>query len=616
VRVEYAGTPPALGLGAFVFQTTPDGPLVHTLSQPYYAYAWWPAKDGTAQEPTENSDRATVETWITAPNNLKTVAAGRLMGVDGLDGGRARYRWSTQYEIPAYLVFFSSGPFTTWTKSFAHAGGSMPVEFSVLPSQDTPALRAGWEESLTLLDEFGQMFGPYPFLNEKFGVYWFGGTGGVEHPTCAGLNSYSFQAVAHELAHQWWGDAVTCRTWNDNWLSEGFASYAEALAWERLDGVDDPNRSDYWMNEQRAGAQWIGLTVYRNNTASPSSIYGPSVYNKGAWVLHQLRHYVGLETFLEILVTYRNAFEGDAATTEDFAEIASQVAGEDLHWFFDQWVYRVGAPRFGYGWRRERIAGQEYAFLSIDQTQLTSYGEFRVPIDVELTTADGPQVVRVWSDARQDQLVVPASAKVTNVTLDPRSRILKSSQQRVAYAAGSPKLLTASPKPGSLSPSSAAAQQLTLQFSERLSALGAVRLQDALGNDIPLALQHDAQRYRANLTLPTPLGDGTYTVTISDGFTAQASGQRFDGELGPAGALLPSGDGQPGGACVFTFRLASDCLADLDGNGAVDLQDLLAILGGFGGSAEGPDEGDLTGDGVVGVEDLLFALSAYGRGCP
>lgn len=212
LMIAYTGVAVPKGFGSIEFTSQNGQPLIFTLSEPYYAYTWWPIKDGDMGDPGDNSDKMTVELAVTAPDALRTISNGLLQGVDVLPGGRTRYRWATNYPIATYLICFSSTNYNQWTKTYDYGTGTMPVEFSIFPTDDTPGHRAAWEKCVDMLAVYRTIYGLYPFINEKYGIYEFGFGGGMEHQTYTGEGTFSENVTAHELSHQWWGDNVTCKT--------------------------------------------------------------------------------------------------------------------------------------------------------------------------------------------------------------------------------------------------------------------------------------------------------------------------------------------------------------------------------------------------------------------
>ena len=439
LTIEYTGTCVSGGLGSIEVGTQngqPDGTaIVATLSEPFYAYTWWPVKDGDVGLPGDNSDKATIEFSVTVPDNFSVPSNGLLQSVTVLEGNRKRYNWATDYPLSAYLVSFAATEYNTWMEQYAHPGGTMPVEFYIYPANDNPTNRAAWGEVLHMLDTFVPLFGEYPFINEKYGIYNFEFGGGMEHQTMTGQGTFNEIITAHELAHQWWGDMISCKTWSDIWLNEGFAAYSECLWREFKNGVPDPVA--YHARVQARKPSSVDESVYiPPEDLTLLRIFSTTyTYNKGCWVLHQLRHLVGDDAFFAILADYRTAFEFSAATTDDFAAVASASYGEDLTWFFDQWVYQIGAPAYEYGWETVSVDGQDYLLVEIRQVQVVEYPEvFIMPIDLEVfTSARVHHTTTVWNDRREQWFVLPVSGPVVLLLFDPDEWVLRTSATEVGY---------------------------------------------------------------------------------------------------------------------------------------------------------------------------------------
>lgn len=617
LTIHYSGPAVSRGFGSINFTTAPDGtPLVFTLSEPYFSYTWWPVKDGDWGQPGDNGDKATVELAVTAPANLRTVSNGLLVGVDDLPGNRRRYRWQTDYPTAVYLVAFSSAVYNTWTRTYDYGSGTMPVEFNIFAADDTSQHRSDWEQVLTMLETFRPLFGLYPFVDEKYGIYEFGFGGGMEHQTNTGEGVFIPWVSAHELTHQWWGDNVTCRTWHDIWLNEGFATYGEALWAEFRPGSNGLAALKSWMAQRRPDV--VDDTVYVYDTTDVGRMFDYDyTYKKGAWVLHQLRHVVGDPTFFDILAAYRAAFEGSAATTDDFAAIASSVCGSDLTWFFNEWVYGGGAPAYQYGWQTVQIRGQAYVRLSIRQTQ-TAGGMpvFVMPLDVRISHSGGPTTRVVWNDAEVEHYVLPVPAAASDVALDPDDWVLHTANNAGTYEPGPPAIVQTVPVPGTQDPNPPAGIEIV--FSEDVSAsAGDFEIGGAAGGPVSFAYSYDPGTFTVTLTPTQPLAVDDYSVTVHDSVTSVLAGAALDGEVSDplSAASLPSGDGQPGGSATFGFRVSSACPGDLNGDAAIDLSDLSILLNHFGTTSAGPTDGDIDGDHDVDLTDLSALLAVFGSGC-
>lgn len=617
LTVTFSGPPTNDGWAGLSWDTYDGLPFVYSMCEPWYSGRWFACKDGAPQTDGNNSDKATAEIFITTPDTLRAVSNGLLVGTDTLSGSRKRYRWATNYPTATYLFCFSAADYHTWTDIYTSPTGPMPAEFNVLPGSDTPGNRAGWDYSLTILDIFGQLFGAYPFTAEKFGIYQFGWGGGMEHQTNIGLCCFDNWIVAHEMGHQWWGDNVTCRYWNDIWLNEGFASYCEALFFQYRPG--SAGWADYinWMNIRKPGS--YDGTVYVYDTTNVGVIFsGTNTYNKGAWILHMLRHVVGDIAFFDGLINYRAAFEGGTAITDEFKAQMENASGQDLDSFFNQWVYGPGAPAYNIGWQALNVAGQNYAQVYISQTQTAAWPAFQMPVDLRIDLTSGKQFGPVLNDGRSQWYVIPVANAPTGVALDPNQWILHDAPVAVAYVNGPPKVLGMSPAPGSSHPAGDPnLGHMDITFSEPVNiAPGNISVTNWAGY-VPFSLQATADPHIWRLVFTSTLIWGTYTVNLSDAITSVAAGIALDGEVVDPNnpANLPSGDGHSGGAAVLRFVVTPSPCPDFNSSHFVDLGDIAYVLSNFGQSGTNLPA-DLDHSGVVDLGDLAYVLGVYGVGCP
>jgi aminopeptidase N len=269
------------------------------------------------------------------------------------------------------------------------------------------------------MEFFATVFGEYPFIGEKYGMFSTFTGPAVEEQTMTaypqvlinGGHSYDWLLV-HELAHMWWGDCLTCQNWAEVWLNEGFASYAEALWREHLYGSS--SYRNYMINMD--GGPYAG-SIY-----DPPYVWHSIVYDKGAWILHMLRNILGDSDFFQFLLDYRAVHEYSNVVTEDLVAIAENLSGGDLDWFFEPWIYHEGRPYYHWGWT---YSGPPYTLrLSIAQVQSPDYPTYTMPIDVEVTTVSGTQNFVVWDSLRYQSFDLALLSEPTGVTLDPEVWIL------------------------------------------------------------------------------------------------------------------------------------------------------------------------------------------------
>ena len=539
LRVDWQGVAPSGG--GIRFATHAGEPIVWTLSQPWFAYTWWAAKD-------DNTDKATAELAFTVPAAMTAVSNGVLIAAETLPGSRRRFTWRTRYPTADYLISFAATNYRETTRTFSFAGTLMPVAVYLYPESDTPSQRSQAFASLDMLQVFSRLFGPYPFLEEKYGLYQWGVSGGMEHQTITGQGHFGESLTAHELAHQWWGDLVTCATWSDIWLNEGFATYSEAL-WEESKGGAAALAAA--MQLRRPGR--VDDSVFIPQPTSVGRIFsGDFSYRKAAWVVHMLRLVVGDEAFFEILAEWRQRFAFSAATTEQFRTVAEEVAGVELGWFFDQWVYGIGAPAYAWGWREVSAAGRHFVELFVEQTQPATWPVFTMPLPLRVGLGTAATTLTARNDARRQHLLLPAPAAVQAAELDPQRWVLATTLLPVPFPEGPPKLVVSTPTPGgTLAPG----VPMRLTFHKAV----VVRADDVAwsgpdGAAVSFDLTYDGATNTLVLSPRGAVVAGSHTVVIRDSVRDDAGGLALDGEIGAAG--LPSGDGVPGGDAQLSFTVA------------------------------------------------------------
>ncbi len=419
LAVDYAGQPISGGrFGGFQFSTHGDNSAVavYSISAPDYARSWWPCKDVL-------DDKATADIWITVPDTLIVASNGRLIDTADAGAGKRRFEWRELYPISTYLISVAISDYLVYSEYYHHTPmDSMEVVYFVYP-EDSLEAKEDFNVTVSMIDFYSSIFGPYPFLAEKYGMAeasW--GSLGMEHQTCTtygegfirGNHQFDLK-VAHELAHQWWGDFVTIGDWRDIWLNEGFATYAEAL-WE----------------EQTGGFQAYKLfmSIINRESGFPGSIYDPddlfntTVYWKGAWTLHMLRHVMGDSVFFQVLDDYGSAHAYTNAVTTNFQQVCETVHGEDLSWFFDQWVYGTCRPYYQYSWTQYAIGSEHFVRLEVKQIQQGT-GAFAMPIDIRFHGAGWDSTVVVSTSSREDIFTLGMPGPVDSLELDPDDWILK-----------------------------------------------------------------------------------------------------------------------------------------------------------------------------------------------
>jgi len=417
IQVAYHGQPVRGGLGTFGFDShgDPSTPIIWTLSQPYGARAWWPCKD----TPSDKAD--SVDMIVTVPADLTAASNGTLLStIDNGDGTRT-FHWHEGYPITTYLVSLAITNYATYSEWFWYApDDSMEVCYYIYP-EDSARARSKLTETLDMLAYFHDVFGPYPFLSEKYGIAQFPRGGGMEHQTITSQGRFGVMLTVHELAHQWWGDKITNANWHEIWLNEGFASYAEALYFEQTRGQEYFHTYMGWMDRD------YPYPIYVDDITSVARIFHITVYDKAGWFLHMLRHIVGDSTFFDILLAYSNdhRFAYGNATTAGFQSVCESVWRQDLDWFFQPWIYEVGRPEYQVKWSAGDTTGTPVLNLFIEQTQVPERALFPMPIDITVETALGDTVVTVFNNSASQIFRIPLAAAPVGIALDREGWILK-----------------------------------------------------------------------------------------------------------------------------------------------------------------------------------------------
>ena len=294
--------------------------------------------------------------------------------------------------------------------------------------------------------------------------------------------------------------------------------------------------------------------IYIQNPIDVGRIFsGNYSYRKGAWVVHMLRGVIGDQAFFDTLAAYRDRFEYSSATSEDLREVVEEVWGADLGWFFDEWVYGGGAPAYRYGHQEHEIAGQRYLEISLEQTQ--TEGVFAMPLEIDMEAGQETHRVTVWNSAALQHFLLPISAPVDAVDIDPDAWVLTRAVTAAAFTDGPPKVVAVDPAPGSVVPAGEPFS-MTLTFHEDVVVdSSAFTLRRIGGSEYAVAVTYDADTMTATVTSQAPLAGGHYELVVSDSVVDAESGLALDGELTAPmkTTALPSGDGSPGGDTVIAF---------------------------------------------------------------
>ncbi len=415
VEVQYHGTPNNAGL---LIGTNKHGRRVYFAENwPDNAHHWFPSID-------HPSDKATVDFSIIAPERFDVVANGKLIESRSLMDGRRLTRWSEGVEIPTYCMVIGAAEFSIMPRGTV---AGIPLFFYAYPQDAQNAIRK-FARSDLVLQYLSDLVGPYPY--EKLAqVESTTRIGGMENAGAIFYSEEEFQPlnftespVPHEIAHQWFGDSITEDDWDHIWLSEGFATYFEALFYERMEGPESLKKSMARAAEMVQKFQMAQTTPIIDSRAKDlKSKLNPITYQKGAWVLHMLRKNLGDETFFKGLRTYYSLYAGRNTLSEDFQKVMESVSGISLGEFFHQWLYQPGWPEYRVSWKWDEDAGE--VEIVIRQAQKTGLYSMPVDISVQVDGAWVIQTLRVYADTQTYR--IPLASKPTALRIDPNGWVLK-----------------------------------------------------------------------------------------------------------------------------------------------------------------------------------------------
>ena len=420
--IYYHGIPGSSGFDSFAFGThnAQKDLAIWSLSEPYGSPDWFPCKN-VIDDKADSSD-----VWITADKYFTSVSNGILEKTIENQDGTKTFQWKNRYPIAQYLISIAMSNYAEYKGVFKYDGNrEMPINHYLYPEILTEANKSNLDKTPFMLNLFSQKFGLYPFVKEKYGHAQFGWGGGMEHQTCSSMGSFSETLIAHELAHQWFGDKITCKNWESIWLNEGFASYSEAIYTEASGGKI---AYDNYMKGFMTSAKTAKGTIYVQNVNNINEIFSsPRTYRKGASVLHMLRGIVGDDKFFKILQTYVNSKSAyGSAVTEDFQAIAEQVYGQKLDYFFKQWIFGENYPKYKFQWSSQPLSDGTFRVKAdVSQTTNTSPSFFTMPIQLRVSIGLADTTITFFNDKQSQTFEFTLKAKPINVTFDPNNLILK-----------------------------------------------------------------------------------------------------------------------------------------------------------------------------------------------
>jgi len=386
----------------------------YTLSEPNFAKYWYVCKE-------DPSDKFIAKIDLIVPEKIKAVSNGLLIDLTSFSNGYKKFTYRSKYPVTHYLLFVAGGEYEILKDKYTDFSSSEDLLLEHFLFKETfDRSREDLELIKVIYERLKRFTGDYPFKDELYGIVevsW--PFGGMEHQTRSAISTDAFKGLysayglqAHEFAHQWFGNLVTCKSWKDIWLNEGFATYFEQLAYLSKDNeikIDLPEVDFYG-------------SVYKTD----GFIFSRTVYDKGAWILEMLRYELGNEKFFRLIREYLNLYKYSNASTEDFIQLVNQVSQKDYRWFFDQWLYsRISRPFFEVKLKSEKR--DNHYFCRVDLKQLQPEMIFQTHLDLKLIFDDeSEKTIQVFVDARHKVISFQSDVELNQVLIDPENKILKS----------------------------------------------------------------------------------------------------------------------------------------------------------------------------------------------
>lgn len=424
--VFYKGT--GLTDGLFFHDASDRYPkMVESNSWPNHARYWYPCYDSP-------NDKVTHEVIISVDKSYKVISNGELIDVSEQDN-IVTYHWYQKKPHSTYLSMLSIAPFSILKDSL----NGLPVNYWVYPGDEENALRV-FSVTPEIIEFFNEIYNyeyPWSKYDQVIGPRQGGGAeatsatilglGAIHDPDPAKDKSWK-RLIAHEIAHQWWGDLITLRTWSETWMNESFGTYSEYLYTERFLGEPDASiemkgKKQSYLNEAKNRYQ---RPIVFNRYSEPQDNFDRHTYQKGASVLNMLRSLIGHEGFYKTLSHFLHKHEFGVVDTHDFIVAVKEATGRNLDWFFDQWIYKPGHPVFEITKIWDSTNG--VINMSIKQVQDTINGTpvFRVPVTVGIyTEGSEPLFKKVWLKERMESFTWNVNEKPDMVRFDVGNILLK-----------------------------------------------------------------------------------------------------------------------------------------------------------------------------------------------
>lgn len=415
IFIKYQGKP-AAGRSFTQDTTTSGNPVIWTLSEPYGAKDWWPCK----QDLEDKIDSISIT--INCPLNYRAVANG-LKLEERVIGNKRSFTFRHNYPITAYLVAIAVADYDVFNEKIPYRDTILNFVNYVFPESKNEAVDQLQDFDKTLF-LFDSLFGEYPFSNELYGHAQFTWGGGMEHQTMSFMGDFNHGLVAHELAHQWFGDKVTCGSWQHLWLNEGFATYATALSYEFL--FNDNSWLNWKQNAMKTILENTDGSVFIEDTTDVGRMFdGALTYYKGAYLLHMLRWKMGDDAFFKSVKDYLNDAElaYGYSLTDNFKYHLKQNGGEGIDEFFDDWFYSKGWPSYNIKWYQD-VSNVLYIVASQEQSYIWEGTFFDMDLPIKIFGTSNSELLKLPNSYSNQEYKIELDYKVVDLSFNQEMQVL------------------------------------------------------------------------------------------------------------------------------------------------------------------------------------------------
>jgi aminopeptidase N len=497
LTVYYQGEPPSGdGFGSFVQDFHNNEPIIWTLSEPYGAKDWWVCKQGL-------SDKIdSIDVFITVPNGNKVASNGLLIN-QITQGNETTFHWKHRYLIETYLVAIAVTNYVEFSDYFDLQNGDSLLLLNYVYPEDSVKLRRNSDRLLDFMAIYSDIFGEYPFANEKYGHAQFSRGGGMEHQTMSFMTDFNFELMAHELVHQWFGDKVTCGSWEDIWLNESFATYFTGIAYERIfpDLYWRPWREIQMQNALGMSQQ----SVFVDDTTSVERIFSyPTTYAKGAMMLHTLRWVTGDAAFFQAVYNYVNdpKLVYSYARSADFIKHIEITSGMDLTEFFNDWLYGIGYPTYIISWEIINENQTEVKVLQANGNSDVPF--FELPLPIRIQSGTQTQDFVLDNIGQYQTFTINTDFQPDTLILDPDLWILKSWGGLIYQIQPLETMLSISPNP--------ATDFMNIKLKNSQEAIDYIEIFNSVGQKVNEQSIDQLKEVKADIS---NLSSGVYIVRVS-----------------------------------------------------------------------------------------------------